>query len=73
MLATAAPCTSPKAERFDRPVLDGLVFLLDSPALRTGLLSLSSSGTSPYRTILSSKLMRRGGRRFSTKNPRTPL
>jgi hypothetical protein len=43
MLATAAPRASPKAERFDRPVRDGLVFLLHSPALRAGLLSLSPS------------------------------
>jgi hypothetical protein len=42
----------PKAERFDRPLRDGRVFLHHFPALRTGLLSLSPSGTSPQRTIL---------------------
>jgi hypothetical protein len=37
MLAIAEPRAKPKA--------DGLVFLLHFPALRTGLLSLSPSGT----------------------------
>ena len=53
MLAIAEPRARPKAERFYRPLRDGLVFLLHFPALRTGLLSLSPSGTSPHRTILS--------------------
>ena len=36
----------------DRPVRDGQLFKNANPALRTGLLSLSPSGTSPQRTIL---------------------
>jgi hypothetical protein len=43
-----------KPERFDRALRDGRVFLHHFPALRTGLLSLSPSGTSPQRTILHS-------------------
>ena len=38
----------------------GRVFLLHFPALRTGLLSLSPSETSPHRTILTLKLTRMG-------------
>ncbi len=52
MLAIAERRARPKAERFDRPLRDGRVFLHHFPALRTGLLSLSPSGTSPQRTIL---------------------
>jgi len=52
MLAIAERRARPKAERFYRPFRDGRVFLLHFPALRTGLLSLSPSGTSPQGTIL---------------------
>jgi len=63
MVAVAERRARPKAERFDRPLRDGRVFLHHFPALRTGLLSLSPSrlrppgyggqaGTSPQRTIL---------------------
>jgi hypothetical protein len=54
MLAVAQRRARPKAERFDRPLRlrDGRVFLQHFPALRTGLLSLSPSGTRPQRTIL---------------------
>ena len=52
MLAIAKRRSKPKAERFCRPSRDGRVFLHRFPALRTGLLSLSPSGTSPQRTIL---------------------
>jgi hypothetical protein len=45
MLAIAEPRAKPKAECFYRPSRDGLVFLLHFLALRTGLLSLSPSGT----------------------------
>jgi hypothetical protein len=47
MLAVAERRARPKAERFDRPLRDGRVFLHHFPALRAGLLSLSPSGTSP--------------------------
>ena len=47
MLAIAEPRAGPEAERFYRPGRDGRVFLHHFPALRTGLLSLSPSGTSP--------------------------
>jgi hypothetical protein len=75
MLASAQPRAIPKAERFDRPVRvrDGLLFLLHSPARCAGLLSLSPSGTSPYHTIQTCKLMRWGGRRFGSKKPSAPL
>jgi hypothetical protein len=43
-----------KPKRFDRPLRDGRVFLHHFPALRTGLLSLSPSGTNPQRAILNS-------------------
>jgi hypothetical protein len=52
MLAVAQRRARPKDERFDRPLRDGRVFLQHFPALRTGLLSLSPSGTRPQRTIL---------------------
>jgi hypothetical protein len=52
MLAIAEQRARPKAERFDRPCRDGRAFLHHFPALRTGLLSLNPSGTSPLRTIL---------------------
>ena len=52
MLAIAERHVRPKAESFYRPLRDGRVFLRHSPALRTGLLSLSPSGTSPQRTML---------------------
>ena len=52
MLAIVEPHLKPKAERFYRPFRDGRVFLHYFPALRTGLLSLSPSGTSPPRIIL---------------------
>ena len=42
-----------KPSGFYRPLRDGRVFLPHFPALRTGLLSLSPSGTNPHRTILS--------------------
>ena len=45
MVAVAERGARPKAERFDRPLRDGRVFLHHFPALRTGLLSLSPSGT----------------------------
>jgi hypothetical protein len=57
MLAVAEPGARPKAERFDRPLRDGRVFLHHFPVRQlpdTGLLSLSPSGTSPQRTILNS-------------------
>jgi hypothetical protein len=38
----------------DRPVRDGYLFKNSNPALRTGLLSPSPSGTSPQGTILNS-------------------
>ncbi len=44
MLALAERLARPKAERFDRPLRDGRVFLHHFPALRTGLLSLHPSG-----------------------------
>jgi hypothetical protein len=53
MVAVAERRARPKAERFDRPLRDGRVFLHHFPALRTGLLSPSPSGTSSHRTILS--------------------
>ncbi len=53
MLAIAEPRAKSKAECFYRPLRDGLVFLFHFPALRTGLLSLSPSGTTPHRIILS--------------------
>jgi hypothetical protein len=37
MLTIAEPCARPKVECFDRPLRDGHVFVLDSPALRSGL------------------------------------
>jgi hypothetical protein len=46
-LAISERRARPKAERFDRPLRDGRVFLHHFPALRTGLLSRSPSGTSP--------------------------
>ena len=52
MVAIAERRARPKAERFDRPLRDGRVFLHHFPALRTGLLSLSPSGTNPQRAIL---------------------
>ena len=52
MLEVAGRHARQKAERFDRPLRDGPVFLHHFPALRTGLLSLGPSGTSPQRTIL---------------------
>jgi hypothetical protein len=55
MLAIAERRARPKAERFDPPSRDGRVFLHHFPALRTGLLSLRPSGTSPLRTILTFK------------------
>jgi hypothetical protein len=57
MLAVAERLARPKAERFDRPLRDGRVFLHHFPVRQlpdTGLLSLSPSGTSPQRTILNS-------------------
>jgi len=51
MLAIAERRARSKAERFYRPLRDGRVFFHRFPALRTGLLSLSPSGTSPERTI----------------------
>jgi hypothetical protein len=45
MVAVAERRARPKAERFDRPLRDGRVFLHHFPALRTGLLSLIPSGT----------------------------
>ncbi len=52
MPAIAERRARPKAERFDRPLRDERVFLHHFPALRTGLFSLSPSGTSPQRTML---------------------
>jgi hypothetical protein len=52
MQAIAERRARPNAKRFDRPYRDGPVFLHHFPALRTGLLSLSPSGTSPQCTIL---------------------
>jgi hypothetical protein len=52
ILTVAGRFARPKDKRFDRPLRDGRVFLHRFPALRTGLLSLSPSGTSPQRTIL---------------------
>jgi hypothetical protein len=55
MLAVAERLARPKAERFDRPLRDGRVFLHHFPVRQlpdTGLLSLRPSGTSPQRTIL---------------------
>jgi hypothetical protein len=56
MQAIAEWRARPNAKRFDRPYRyrDGPVFLHYFPALRTGLLSLSPSGTSPQCTILNS-------------------
>jgi len=52
MLAIAERLARPKAERFSIvPYRDGRVFLHHFPALRTGLLSLSPSGTSPQRSM----------------------
>src|SRR5260221_5492930 len=51
MLGIAEPRAKPKAECFYRPSRDGLVFLLHFPALRTGLLSLSPSGTKVLTTL----------------------
>src|SRR5260370_1835455 len=50
MLAIAEPRARSKTEYFYRPSRDGHSFLLHFPALRTGLLSLDPSGTSPSRT-----------------------
>jgi hypothetical protein len=57
MLAVAERFARPKAERFDRPLRDGRVFLHHFPVRQlpdTGLLSLNPSGTSPQNTILNS-------------------
>jgi hypothetical protein len=54
MLTIAEWHARPKAKRFYRPLRDGRVFLHHFPALRTGLLSLSPSGTTPQRTTLNS-------------------
>jgi len=62
MVAVAERRARPKAERFDRPLRDGRVFLHHFPALRTGLLSLSPSGTSPQRTILNPQVSAYGAR-----------
>jgi hypothetical protein len=47
MVAVAERRARPKAERLDRPLRDGRVFLHHFPALRTGLLSLSPSRLRP--------------------------
>jgi len=52
MPAIAERRARPKAKRFYRPYRDGRVSLHHFPALRTGLLSLSPSGTSPQGTTL---------------------
>jgi hypothetical protein len=63
MVTVAERGARPKAERFDRPLRDGRVFLHHFPALRTGLLlSLSPSGTSPQRTILNPQVSAYGAR-----------
>jgi hypothetical protein len=52
MLAIAESLARPKPSISIVPDGTGRVFLLHFPALRTGLLSLSPSGTSPRRTTL---------------------
>ena len=46
--AREAAYERPGTERFYRPLRDGHLFLHHFPALRTALLSLGPSGTSPF-------------------------
>jgi len=52
MLPIGEPRAKTKSRLFLSSLQDGLVFWLHFPALRTGLFSLSPSGTSSHRTIL---------------------
>jgi len=69
MVACATEVTArPGAKCFDRPLRDGHLFLHHFPALRTGLLSLSPSGTSLRRILLIPMLTRMSGCRTSTED-----